>query len=142
MKAQILIVDDELDIREALARHYRLKGYQVILVGGCDEALQRLREVPVQIVISDIMMPGRKGTELLPILHDQYPMVRAIMITGFVTLTNGLECMQGGADTCVFKPLGDLAELDEAVERAYQWHVRWQEKLRILQNNVARGDGS
>ncbi len=133
MNATILVIDDEEEIRKMLSRHYRMKKYDVFTAGTVDEGIAILETTPVQIVISDIMMPGKLGTEILPVLNDLYPMTRAIMITGYVTLENALACMRYGADTCVFKPMVDLSELDEAVERLFQWHHRWKEKLLELQ---------
>ncbi|MGM0462227.1 MAG: response regulator [Fibrobacterota bacterium] len=135
MKYKILIVDDEEEIRNMLSRHFRLKGYAVEKAGSVDDALGYLQSTIVHIVVSDIMMPHKNGTELLTILKNEYPMIKIIMITGYVTLENALNCMKRGADTCIFKPLGDLKELDEALDRATAWHARWQEKLHILQNN-------
>ena len=133
LKACILIVDDEEDIRKMLSRHYRLSGYDTVTAGSVDEAVVVLATTSIQIVISDILMPKKMGIELLPVLSDSYPMTKAIMITGYVTLDNALACMRNGADTCIFKPLGDMKELDEAVERVYHWHRRWQRKLSELQ---------
>ncbi len=142
MKACILIVDDEIEIREMLSRHFKLMGYDTETAGSVDEAVDVLNRKMIQVVISDIMMPGKTGIELLPIIHDNFPMIRVIMITGYVTLENALACMRKGADTCIFKPLGDLEELDEAVKRVYDWHVRWQEKLRSLQRMKTGGGGT
>jgi len=133
LKACILIVDDEDEIRKMLARHFRMAGYETVTAGTVDEAIKILSNTSIQIVISDIMMPEKLGTELLPVLADSYPMIKAIMITGYVTIENALACMRNGADTCIFKPLGDMKELDDAVERLYQWHTRWQQKLSELQ---------
>jgi DNA-binding NtrC family response regulator len=139
MKASILIVDDEQEIRDMLSRHYRFMGYRILTAGSVDEAIAILNSEVVQIVISDIMMPGKSGTELLSVIHDSFPMIRVIMITGFVTLENALACMRKGADTCIFKPLGELEELDEAVERVCGWHSRWKEKLHSLQKMKTGG---
>ncbi len=138
MSGTLLIVDDEEEIRKLLSRHFRQKQYDVFTASSVDEAVELLSHTAVQVVISDIMMPGKKGTELLPILNDQYPMTRAVMITGYVTLENALMCMRYGADTCVFKPLDDLSELEEAVERIIMWHIRWKEKLAELQSAKGR----
>ena len=139
MKACILIVDDEAEIRNMLSRHFKFQGYDVETAGTVDEALGVLNRKMIQVVISDIMMPGKTGIELLAMIHDNFPMIRVIMITGYVTLDNALACMRKGADTCIFKPLGDLDELDEAVERVYDWHIRWQEKLHSLQKMKTGG---
>ncbi|ERP31253.1 response regulator [Chitinivibrio alkaliphilus] len=135
MKYRILIVDDEKEIRDMLSRHFRLKGYSCSTAEGVDAAEGVLQSELVHIVISDIVMPGKSGTELMKLINEEYPMVKIIMITGYVSLENALTCMRRGADTCIFKPLGDLTELDEAVHRAGAWHSRWLEKLHILKDN-------
>lgn len=132
MSARLLIVDDETEIREMLSRHFRLHGFEVDLAGDGEAALAVMADKRIDIVISDILMPGIDGVSLLRAMRKQYPMVRAIMITGYVTLENALACMRQGAETCVFKPLDDLSELDEAVDRALEGLRRWQDKLRDL----------
>lgn len=132
MKARLLIVDDEADIREMLARHFRFLGYEVETAANGSGALAKLAEVRTEVVISDIVMPEMDGVELLRAVRSQYPMIHVIMITGYVTLENALACMRHGADACVFKPLEDLAELEETVALAIGALKRWQDKLREL----------
>ncbi len=133
MTTRLLIVDDETDIRDMLSRHFMLQDYYVETAGNGVEALQAMETKRFDIVISDIRMPEMDGVDLLRHIRDQYPMARVIMITGYVTLENALACMRRGADDCIFKPLQDMAELDEAVRLSRQRLVRWQEKLRNLQ---------
>jgi DNA-binding NtrC family response regulator len=129
MKAKILIVDDEAELRDSLARHFRLDGYAVDTAADGADALTKLSSAPYSVVISDIMMPIMDGIDLLRRVKSEYPMVRVIMITGYVTLGNALSCMRHGADTCVFKPLVDLAELDGAVLGALAHLANWQSKF-------------
>lgn len=129
MSGHLLIVDDEIEIREMLARHYRLKQHDVALAADAQEALAMLAQRRFDVVISDIKMPGMNGVDLLKEIRTEYPMTRVIMITGYVTLDHALACLRRGADTCVFKPLTDLGELDEAVDSAISWLRRWQAKL-------------
>ena len=129
MSARLLIVDDEIEIREMLARHYRLKQQEVTLAADGHEALETLAQRRFDVVISDIKMPGMSGVDLLKVIRTEYPMIRVIMITGYVTLDHALACLRRGADTCVFKPLTDLGELDAAVDSAIEWLRRWQAKL-------------
>jgi len=133
MSARLLIVDDEVEIREMLSRHYRLMGYEVDLAANGRDALEVLAAKRIDVVISDIMMPEMNGVDLLKAIREQYPMLRVIMITGYVTLDNALACMRHQADTCVFKPLDDLSELDSAVGLALDGLRQWQQKLRDLQ---------
>jgi two-component system response regulator PilR (NtrC family) len=131
-RATILVVDDEPEIRDMLSRHYRLLGDTVVTAGDVDEAERALAQRRFDVVLCDIMMPGRLGTELLTTIRNEYPMTHAIMITGYVTMENAMSCMRRGADTCVFKPLTDLTELDQAVERAVSDIRRWTAKLSTL----------
>ena len=132
MKARLLIVDDEAGVREMLSRHFRFLGYQVDTASDGNEALRKLAEARTEVVISDIVMPEMDGVELLRAIRRQYPMTHVIMVTGYVTLENALACMRHGADTCIFKPLEDLAELEEAVVLAVGSLKQWQEKLQGL----------
>ncbi|TYT74013.1 response regulator [Desulfobotulus mexicanus] len=132
MKGHLLIVDDEKEIRDMLSRHFRLMGYEVLTAEHGLDALSILEKNRVDAVISDIMMPVMDGVDLLREIRRQYPMVRVIMITGYVTLENALACMRNQADTCIFKPLNDLGELEEAVQTAIAAQARWTRKFREL----------
>ena len=129
MSGHLLIVDDEIEIREMLARHYRLKQHEVTLAADAQEALETLAQRRFDVVISDIKMPGMSGVDLLKAIRAEYPMTRVIMITGYVTLDHALACLRRGADTCVFKPLTNLGELDAAVDSAIRWLRQWQAQL-------------
>ncbi len=133
MSARLLIVDDESEIREMLVRHFGMLGYDVSAAEHGKDALVRLSEKRFDVVISDIMMPEMNGVELLQSIRAEYPMIHVIMITGYVTLQNALACLGGGADTCIFKPLSDFKELDDAVVAALETLSRWQRKLQELQ---------
>lgn len=144
MKVRLLIVDNEPEIRDMLSRHFRYLGFKVDVASDGVEALEKLTEDRTEVIISDIVMPRMDGVELLKIVRNEYPMIHTIMITGYVTLENALACMRYGADTCIFKPLEDLTELEEAVEVAVRWLKRWQEKLKTLQtmNPIVAGESN
>lgn len=129
MNVQLLVVDDEAELRETLRRHYRLQGFDVAVAGNGVEALDLMKRQRVDLVISDIQMPEMDGIALLNAIRNEYPMVHVVMITGYVCMENVLACMRKGADTCVFKPFTDFEELDAAVARAVDALQRW---LRIL----------
>lgn len=133
MKVHLLIVDDEAEIRESLARHFRFLGFPVATAGNGREALEAMRQEKIDIVISDIMMPEMDGIELLRAIRAEYPMVHTIMTTGYVTLDNALACMRLGADTLIFKPIADLKEVEAAVENAVRALRHWVDLLKRLQ---------
>ena len=130
--SNLLIVDDEAEIREALSRHFRYLGYEVRTASNGQEALAILEKERVGVIISDIVMPVMNGVDLLRTVRRDYPMVRVIIITGYVTQENVLACMRHHADICVFKPWPDLTELEEAVRDAFARIENWKRKLRLL----------
>ncbi|MEN9360473.1 MAG: hypothetical protein RL095_2008 [Verrucomicrobiota bacterium] len=131
--ATLLIVDDEELIRELLRRHFSFQGFQVLSAADGEEALMILAEQKVDVVISDIMMPNMDGTELIQRIRAEYPIMRVIMMTGYVSMSNLLICLQNQADTVIFKPFKSLDELDEAVTRALVHLDHWKRKLLELQ---------
>ncbi len=125
-------MDDEIEICNMLSRHFRYIGYEVDTASNGVEALEKLAVSSFQVVISDIVMPKMDGVELLRAIKKQYPMIHIVMITGYVTLENAFSCLRHGADTCVFKPLEDMSELENAVASAIKALKQWQEKLKML----------
>ena len=133
-QARLLIVDDEPHIQEMLARNFRFEGYDVITVGNGEEALDVLRKTRIEVVISDIQMPVMDGITLLKQIRKDYQMVQVIIITGYVTMTNLLDALRHGAHTCIFKPIKDLHELENAVRNCVNHLKNWQQKLLTLQS--------
>jgi DNA-binding NtrC family response regulator len=129
---RILIVDDETDISEMLERHLKFSGYNVFTAPSGEQALTILSNTMIDILISDIVMPGMGGVELLEEVQKQYPMIRVIMITGYITLDNALACMRKKADILIFKPFDDMAEIDDAIKNAIRTLQDWKLKLQKL----------
>ena len=141
MNARVLIVDDEEHICKTLSRHLQYLGYDVDTALSGREALSKLEKKKTDVVISDIMMPVMTGVQLLKTIRSEYPMTRVIMITGYVTLENALACLRAGADTCIFKPIEDLQELESAVSKAVKYLNHWQVKLKALREMKAESHG-
>lgn len=141
MSAQLLIVDDEKEIRTNLEIYFKSLGYEVDLAEDGQAAIDMLTVKRFDIIISDISMPRKDGIELLREVRHDYPMTRVIIITGYISLENALSCMRLGADTCVFKPLDKLDELTASVESSLKNLQQWQEKLRELVGMKSRDLG-
>jgi DNA-binding NtrC family response regulator len=82
MERNVLVVDDETEVREALRRVLESDGYTVLDAPGGAEALQLLQSTPVELVISDNSMPGMSGVDLLKLVRVRHPQVMRIMLTG------------------------------------------------------------
>ena len=94
------------------------------------KALGLMSKKKYHVVITDIKMPRMDGIQLLRKIRQEYPMTHCIMITGYVTMQNVLDCMRHGADTCIFKPFEDLKELDVAITSAISHLNHWEIKLK------------
>lgn len=82
--ANILIVDDEFEIREMIADYLRESlGYNVLNAENGSDALEILKSNHIHLILSDINMPGMKGFDLLKIVREQYPSVKRILITAY-----------------------------------------------------------
>ncbi|MEK6715494.1 MAG: sigma-54 dependent transcriptional regulator [Candidatus Omnitrophota bacterium] len=103
----ILIVDDEPLIRKSLNEILRLEGYKVSMAASGNEALEKIKQDTVNIVISDIKMQGIDGIELLKILKKENPKISVILITGHGNIENAVEAMKLGAFDYITKPLVD-----------------------------------
>jgi len=115
--AHILVVDDELSMREFLGILLRKGGHRVSAASDGHRALEIVEQDPPDLVIQDLKMPGMNGTELLPKLKVRVPDVPVIVITAFSTWDNTVEAMRLGAYDYVKKPF-DTDEIREVVERA------------------------
>lgn len=106
MNEHILIVDDEEMIRDLLSSALQQNKYICHQAANVDEALIMLENNQIDLVISDIMMPGRSGVDLLRDLKKCDPDIAVLMITGLSDMNTAMECVHLGADDYITKPFG------------------------------------
>jgi DNA-binding NtrC family response regulator len=116
----ILVVDDEIMLTNLLSQLLRNEGYQVVATTNPLEAIAILSKQHVDILLSDIEMPGLNGLELVKFTSREYPSVLRILLTGYLT-TDSLLCAtkEGQVFRYVQKPFHNrklLATLKEATE--------------------------
>jgi len=100
----IMVIDDDLDLRESIIEILEDNDFSVVGCESAEDALEKLKlEVP-GLVIVDNMMPGMGGMALLPLLKNNYPTLKIIMITAFSTVDNAVAAMKSGADDYLAKP--------------------------------------
>ena len=117
----ILVVDDESMMRNLLKKILTRDGYNVLLAENGDEALQVLAAAHVDLVISDLKMPGLDGFELLKVVKEEYPRVGMIMMTAYGDTYTVKDALLLGADEYITKPFKSF-EISLIVERAY-WRL-------------------
>jgi putative two-component system response regulator len=114
---QILVVDDEEPIRNALKKFLMQQQYEVYAAGTGDDALQELRRHRIALMLCDIRMPGTSGVDLVPQAIEIEPELAILMLTAVNDATSAALCMQRGAMDYLTKPI-ELADLGRAVQRA------------------------
>lgn len=100
----ILIVDDEEGLREGLSKLLKEEGYAVLAAETGEEALDILRQSRIDLVLTDMRMPGMDGLELLKKIRERHRDVGVIILTGYGHIESYIEAMNFGAIEYVSKP--------------------------------------
>ncbi len=132
-KESILVVDDAPATLEVLQRNLSAQGYQVFTAPGVTEALKILDEIPVDLVITDLKMPGASGLDLVRHIRENLKDTEVMMITGYATIEGAVKAVKIGAEEYLAKPFTD-DELFSAVRRSLdKLHLHRLAKDRIHQ---------
>src|SRR3990172_513360 len=123
----ILVVDDEPIIRDILVRKLTSSGYRPVAVENAFEALDKMREKTFPVILSDIMMPGIDGIELLKKVRSGYPDTAVVMITAVSNANAAIEALKEGASDYLIKPF-NLEEIVMSIANAL-------EKRRLILEN-------
>jgi len=103
-KFRILVVDDELIVRDSLKELLENEGFFVNMAASGAEALDRLSEAPYHLMLTDIKMPGMDGVELLQKAKETFPELSVVMMTAYATVETAVEAMKIGAVDYLVKP--------------------------------------
>ena len=115
----ILLVDDDERLRTAAGKVLAAGGYRVVSAATGREALEKLKEVAVALVVSDLRLPDLDGIELLKQSRELRPEVEVVMITGHASIETAVEAMRLGAYDFIEKPL-DSSALLKTVAKALE----------------------
>ena len=116
---RILLVDDEILVRDAIKENIDWKGIDCELVGDCEngkEAVEFIKKHPVDIVLTDILMPYMDGMELSSFLHDNYPEIVIVIFSGFGEFEYAKKAIKYGVSEYLLKPV-TATELTEVIEK-------------------------
>jgi len=136
----LLVVDDEESNLESLEKIFSKEGYQVLSAPGGKEGLDLLRGHDVDVILTDLLMPGMSGVELLRAAKAIAPEVEVVLMTAFGTVETAVEAMKEGAYDFVEKPLKKMA-ISKAVRMALERRrlVLENKRLRLqLTTSVSR----
>ncbi len=136
MKQKILIVDDEISILQSLGGLLEDEGYEVIQACCGEEALDRARKDPPDLVLLDIWMPGTDGMAVLDEVKKLYPLLPVIIISGHGTIETAVKATRMGAFDFIEKPLS-IERILVSIQNAIEFS-RLEEENRLLRNKADR----
>ncbi len=104
-KPNILVIEDEPEVRESYVDMFEFLGYQVDVAENGMAGLEKLKKRDYQIVFTDLNMPVMDGLQTLRLIKKNYPNTEVIVITGFATIENAIKAMKQGAFDYITKPV-------------------------------------
>ena len=116
-RARVLVVEDEPYVRQSLLEVLRARDYEAEPASSVAEALAHLARSPVDVVLTDLKMPGQDGRELVRRMQTAAPDVPVVVLTGHGTISSAVECLKAGASDYLPKP-ADPDALEVTLERA------------------------
>ena len=129
MKQIILIIEDDLAVRDSMAEFVTTTGYDCRVASSAEEAIDILKITEIQVVITDIMMPGMDGLELTEIVKKEFD-IDVIVMTGYTVQYSYEEVIGKGASDFVFKPIR-FQELLLRLKRVFK-----ERELRLERNRM------
>lgn len=143
MKTKILVADDEPDLEVLLKQKFRRQIregiYEFFFAANGLEAIQQLQQHPeIEVVLSDINMPGMDGLSLLSKLSEQHPLTKAVMVSAYNDIQNIRTAMNRGAFDFVVKPV-NFEDLETTMQKTIKHVAQLRETLQaIKENNILR----
>ena len=129
MKIKVLLVDDEKDFVETLALRLEARNLLVSTAFNGDEAISRIQEEDFDVVILDMVMPGKTGIEVMRVIKQARPLVEVILLTGHATMQSAIEGMNQGAFYYLMKPT-EMQSLLQKIAHAYKHKVEHEHRIR------------
>ena len=129
MKIRVLLVDDEKQFVDVLAERLETRDFDVTIAYNGDEALEAVKSKPLDVVVLDVLMPGRDGIETLVEIKRMKPILEVIMLTGNATVESAVEGMKIGAFDYLMKPT-ETKDLVGKIVMAYPRKAEQEERIR------------
>lgn len=140
---RILLVDDEILVRDAIKENIDWQSMDCELVGDCEngkQAAEFVQEHPVDIVLTDILMPYMDGMELSHFLHDNYPDIVIVVFSGFGEFEYAKKAIQYGVSEYLLKPVtameltGVIQKMKEKVEQTRKEKAKMESLTKTSEN--------
>jgi len=136
MPIRVLLVDDEEQFVETLAERLQMREFDVRTAHTGEEALVRLKEEETDVVVLDVLMPGKDGIETLREIKKQSPMTEVMMLTGQATMDSAIQGLKFGAYDYLMKPT-ETEDLVAKILKAYARKLEQEERIRRAESDKA-----
>lgn len=136
---QLLLIEDEMLLGKSIQHFLSSKKYECTWFKTAEEGMEYLQEKAVDLIISDITLPGKSGMDLLNWVAEQEQKTPVILITAHSSVKNAVEAMKKGAVDYISKPL-DLNELEFTIRKALK-NTRMQEEITYYREKARSGPG-
>jgi DNA-binding NtrC family response regulator len=132
----VLLVDDEVEFLETLVKRLKKRNLTVTGVNSGEGAIEALAQVPVDVVVLDVKMPGMDGLETLREIKKRSPLVEVIMLTGHASMEVAIEGMEHGAFDYLMKPM-DIDELLYKLQDAHKKKTIREDRIKHAVDEVS-----
>ncbi len=129
-KKLVLHVDDDRAMLDLVRKSLQKRGYEVVSISDPRLTLDAILEHSPRVVALDIDMPGLDGLTLLRDIKQSDAGIHVVMLTGMVSMATVLQATGLGAQECVFKPLKNINDVGDAVDRCFANIESWWDSLR------------
>ena len=139
-KAKILVIDDELSMREMLQIFLRREGFEVKVARGGEDGLESIRKEDFDVIVSDIRMPDMSGIDLLRRVRSESASGQFILLTAYATAETAIQALKMGAFDYVLKTDNFMEELRHIIDRALE-EQRLREENTYLKREFKKQHG-
>ncbi len=130
MAKTVLIVDDDDDLREIVKETLDDDTYDVYEANSGDKALKMMEENSYDLIISDLMMPGIKGLDLLKKVKENYPQTGVLLMSAYGTIETAVDAMKEGAFDFITKPFS-ISHIESRVQRFFEYESLKKENISL-----------
>ena len=136
-RPRVLVVDDEVNIRNALVKILGGRGFHATAAASAHEALGLVEQGQYQVVVTDLRLPGMDGIDLIKSLKASHPDIEVIVVTAFGAVETAVEAMKQGAYDYITKPI-DHPRLALLIEKAVERHRMLAENAQLRERLSVR----
>jgi two-component system response regulator AtoC len=135
----VMVIEDDPSFGELLRYRLQREGYQVHIITSGEEGLNRINEIEPHVLLLDVMLPGKDGTQVLKEIHPAHPLLPIVMMTAAGSVEMAVDCMKLGAYDFLTKPF-DFDRLNVILHNALQFK-ELKSRVNLLEGQLVKVHG-